>query len=252
MKNIAFIWLLVLLIFSSCKEEQETELHIAVAANMQFAMKELTTAFTDKTGIPCALIISSSGKLTAQIKENAPYDVFIAANMKYPNVLFKQGYTIQKPKVYAYGQLVMWSNIDGLRPSFKALNSNEINHIALANPKMAPYGEATIEVLKHHKLYLDVKEKLVYGESIAQTNQFIISKAAQIGFTAKSIVLSPKMKGKGNWLEIDDANYSPIEQGIVIMKKSKVKKKAKQFYTFLFSKDAQNILTNYGYKVDKS
>lgn len=250
MKKSVSIIVLFLLILFSCQEKQERKLHIAVAANMQFAMKELTTTFTNNTDIHCELIISSSGKLTAQIKENAPYDVFVAANMKYPNELFNSGFTTKKPEIYAYGQLVLWSMIDGLTPSFELLNDQKIKHIALANPKMAPYGVATIEVLKHYKLYEGLKNRLVYGESISQTNQFIISKSAKIGFTAKSVVLSSKMKNKGNWIDIDDTIYSPIAQGIVIINNEKVKQEeAEKFYEFIFSTEARNILTNNGYKL---
>lgn len=249
MKRVASIIALCLIMLSACQGKQPQKLSIAVAANMQFAMKELTKTFTNKTGIQCELIISSSGKLTTQIKEKAPYDVFVAADMNYPEVLFKSGFTTKKPEIYAYGQLVLWSIKDGLTPSLELLNDKQIRHIALANPKMAPYGVATIEVLKHFNLYDNLKNKLVYGESISQTNQFIVSKAAEIGFTAKSVVLSPEMKNKGNWIDIDDANYSPIAQGAVIIKHTKVIEEAEQFYEFLFSTDAKEILTKYGYKL---
>lgn len=235
---------------SSCQEKQDKKLNIAVAANMQFAMKDLTETFTSKTGIQCDLMISSSGKLTALIREHAPYDVFVAADMKYPNELYNNGFTTKKPEVYAYGKLVIWSMIDGLTSSIEMLTSEQIKHIALANPKMAPYGVATIEVLEHYNLYDSIKDKLVYGESISQTNQFIISKSAEVGFTAKSVVLSDKMKGKGSWIAIDEADYSPIAQGVVIIKNDKAEQQdAERFYEFLFSQEARNILESYGYSL---
>ena len=249
MKKIAFITALSFLMLLSCQEKQPEKLTIAVAANMQFAIKDLSKTFTDKTGVQCELIITSSGKLTAQIKEGAPYDIFVSANMKYPNELFKSGFTTKEPEIYAYGQLVMWSVIDGLTPSIERLNDKQIKHIALANPKMAPYGTATIEVLEHYNLYDSLKDKLVYGESISQTNQFILSKSAEVGFTAKAVVLSSEMKNKGSWIEIDDANYTPIAQGVVIIKNNKAKEEAEKFYEFLFSTEAKTILENYGYKL---
>lgn len=225
------------------------KLQIAVAANMQFAMKDLTKKFTEQSGIECETVISSSGKLTAQIKQNAPYDVFVAADMKYPTELFKEGFTTAKPEVYANGKLVLWTMSDGVQPSVEVLKTEPIKHISIANPKLAPYGKATVEVLEHFGIYKDVKDKLVFGESISQANQFIISNAADIGFTAKSVVLSPELKGKGKWIDLDENLYSPIAQGMVIIKRDGAENKnAQQFYDFLFSVDAKKILQQYGYQ----
>ncbi len=252
MQKIRFLIFIGLLTLTSCKQQQESEkLNIAIAANMQFASEELLKKFTDQTNIACDLIISSSGKLTAQIKEGAPFDIFVSADMKYPNKLYTSGYTCKAPKIYAYGKLVLWSMIDSIHPSIDILKSLKIDHIAIANPKTAPYGTAAIEVLKQHGVYKDVKDKLVYGESISQTNQFIISKSAQIGFTSKSVVVSPKIKGKGNWVTIDESDHSSIAQGVVILKNNAENHhKAKAFYDFLCSQEAKIILENYGYSVN--
>lgn len=237
------------LIILTCNDNRNKKLNIAVAANMQFAMKDLTKKFTNITAIQCETTISSSGKLTAQIKQNAMYDVFVAADMKYPTELFNSGFTTKKPEIYANGKLVMWTMVDGLKPSFEILKNEKIKHISIANPKTAPYGRATVEVLEQHHLYNSIKNKLVYGESISQANQFIISEAAEIGFTAKSVVLSPEMKGKGTWIDIDEKDYSPIAQGAIIIKHGKLEnQEAKKFYQFLFSPEAKKILRNYGYK----
>ncbi|WP_312078521.1 molybdate ABC transporter substrate-binding protein [Chryseobacterium sp.] len=249
MKKHIYLFIFCCLIALSCKEKQPEKLHIAVAANMQFAMKDLTKKFTEQSGIECETVISSSGKLTAQIKQNAPYDVFVAADMKYPTELFNAGFTTAKPKVYAHGKLVLWTMNNGVQPSVEVLKTEQIKHISIANPKLAPYGKATVEVLEHFGMYEDVKDKLVYGESISQANQFIISNAAQIGFTAKSVVLSPELKGKGKWIDLDENLYSPIAQGMVILKRDGAENKnAQQFYDFLFSVDAKKILQQYGYQ----
>lgn len=219
---------------------------------MQFAIHELVEDFSKTTGIECEIIISSSGKLTAQIHEGAPFDVFVSANLKYPNDLFEKGLTLEKPKIYAYGKLVLWTMKNDLQPSIQLLESSEIKHIALANPKTAPYGNASVEVLNHYKVFQKLSSKFVYGESIAQVNQFVNSQVADLGFTSKSIVLSPKMIGKGKWIEIDDSIYSPIAQGIVCIKNDAEKEKlALSFSKFLFSKKGKKILNTFGYSTGK-
>ena len=235
---------------TSCHQAKSEKLNIAVAANMQFAIKELAKKFTNQTKIECDLIISSSGKLTAQIREGAPFDIFVSADMKYPTALYNNGFTEKQPRIYAYGKLVIWTMEKDILPTIDVLEKNKINHIALANPKTAPYGSATIEVLKHFDIYDKIKNKLVFGESIAQVNQFVISRAAEIGFTAKSVLLSSELKDKGNWTDIEATTYSPIEQGVVILKNTNREKEAKQFYDFLFSNEGKEILKDFGYDVD--
>lgn len=251
MKKIAFVIFAISMMITSCSEKQSDKLNIAVSANMQFAMKELSKTFTTETGINCDLIISSSGKLTAQIIEGAPFDVFVSADIKYPTELFIAGFSTQEPEIYAYGKLVMLSMIEGVIPSLDALKDSTIKHIALPNPKMAPYGIAALEVLEKYTIYEKLKDKFVYGESISQTNQFILSKSAEIGFTAKSVVLSPNMKGKGSWIEMNEADYTPIKQGVVVINHQKNKQQdADKFYSFLFSNKGKEILENFGYAVN--
>ena len=247
-KNITPFLFLILLTFG-CKKDNSSKIAIATAANMQFAMKELSQAFTNQSGINCDIIISSSGKLTAQIKEGAPYDLFVSADMKYPEDLFQSGFTTKKPEIYAFGKLVLWSIKKGLKPNIHQLTDEQIKHIALANPKTAPYGQAAVDVLNHYHLFEKVEKKLVYGESISQTNQFIISGSAQVGFTAKSVVLSPKVQGKGQWTPIDESSYTPIAQGVVILKKDIPSENAEKFYSFLFSDRSKEILKKFGYLV---
>lgn len=251
MKKTLLIICVFSLIASGCRRQRKSYLRIAAAANMQFAMDALTEAFAQETGVGCETIVGSSGKLTAQISEGAPFDLFVSADMKYPTELFDRNLTLAAPKIYAYGKLVLWTRTDKLEPSIELLTSDAVRRIALASPKTAPYGSAAIEALRHYDIFEVVEGKLVYGESIAQTNQFITSKAAEIGFTAKSVVLSPKIKGKGRWLEIDDRIYSPIAQGVVMLKKSRDHlTEAQQFYDFLFSKKGREILREYGYSIN--
>lgn len=250
MYRLIIVLLSINILITSCHHPQEEKLNIAVAANMQFAMKEIARAFTEKTGIDCQLMISSSGKLTAQIKEGAPYDILVSANMKYPQDLYSSGYTELEPKVYAFGSLILWSLKDEIQASMDILSSAKIKHIAMANPKMAPYGIAALEALRYYELEESLKNKLVFGESVAQCNQFIISTSAEIGFTEKSVIFSPEMKGQGSWIAIDTASYSPIAQGIVlIQQENRNKKLAQVFYAFIFSQEAREILVKFGYSV---
>ena len=226
---------------------------IAVAANMQFAMEELTKAFTKESGIKCQTSVSSSGKLTAQIQQGAPFDVFVSANMKYPNEIQNSGLAALPPKVYANGRLVLWSMQQGLEPSLDLLSDPSIRHIALANPKVAPYGMAAEQALKEHGLLPGIQGKLVFGESIAQTNQFITTQSAAIGFTAMSVVLSPALQGKGQWIPLPSDLYTAIEQGVVVIKrKDKEISAARSFYDFLSSSTAKGILQNFGYEVEEN
>jgi len=245
----SLVWVMLLFSCRTHKEDKEV-VRIATAANMQFAMEQLTPAFTKETGISCEVVLSSSGKLFAQIREGAPYDLFVSADLKYPDELYKKRHTTSAPKVYAYGQLVLWTMIDTLSLSLDLLSADQIEHIAIANPKTAPYGRAAKEVLTGHKLLESIEGKLVYGESVAQTNQFITSRSAEVGFTSMSVVLSSEMKGKGKWLAINKNDYSPIEQGVVMLNNRKTENIGVQkFYDFLFSERGKNILQNFGYSV---
>ncbi|WP_245591234.1 molybdate ABC transporter substrate-binding protein [Aquimarina latercula] len=244
------VFVIILLIVSGCKQPKKNVITIAAAANMQYAIEEISNAFTEKTGVLCELVISSSGKLTAQIIEGAPYDIFVSANMKYPNEIYENKLALEAPKVYAHGQLVLWSMDQELVPSLEMLTDSRVVHIAIANPRTAPYGQSAVEVLNKNNIYDAVADKLVYGESISQTNQFIISKSSEIGFTAMSVVLSKKIKDKGRWIPIDKKEYTPIEQGVVLIKREiQDSTNSRKFYEFLFSKDAREILEDFGYLV---
>lgn len=251
-KHVVILLLGTILSLISCQKAPSEKIVIATAANMRLPLEAIAKRFTEKYQIPCELIIGSSGKLTAQIVEGAPYDIFVAANMKYPEAVYNEGKTIGSPKVYAHGKLVLWSMSQDTPISINTLTEPHIRHIAIANPKTAPYGVAALEVLHYYGLFDKVENKLVYGESIAQTDQFITSKAAQIGFTAMSTVLSPQMKGKGNWMEVDTEQYTPISQGVVKLKREGMKVNGVQeFYDFLFSGEAKEILKDFGYLMDE-
>ncbi|MCM4174036.1 molybdate ABC transporter substrate-binding protein [Arenibacter sp. TNZ] len=245
-------FILLIFIFSTCQDNHSKKIRVATAANMRAAMEKLTKDFAFKSGVEFELIVGSSGKLTAQILEGAPYDIFVAANMKYPEAVFNGGKASSSPRVYANGQLVLWSMAENTPVTINDLSNSLIEHIALANPKTAPYGLAAVEVLTHYGLYETLAPKLVFGESIGQTDQFIVSKAAQIGFTALSSVLSPEMRGRGRWTLIDPSLYTNIDQGVVLVNRDGDNNpEAQIFYDFLFTQEAKEILKEFGYLMDE-
>ncbi|WP_321777464.1 molybdate ABC transporter substrate-binding protein [Sulfurimonas sp.] len=226
-----------------------SSIKVAVAANVSYAIKDLTKEFNKRfPNIKVKIILGSSGKLTAQISHGAPYQVFISADMKYPDALYKQKIAITKPKVYALGSLALFSHKKmDLSAGIYALKRANISKIALANPKTAPYGIAAKEALTNAKIYKNLKSKFVYGESISQTVSYAVS-ATDAGIIAMSSLYSKNMKHykrKENWIEIDSKLYTPIKQGIVLLQENK---DARDFYNFLLSKDAKKIFQLYGYK----
>jgi molybdate transport system substrate-binding protein len=227
-------------------------LTVAVAANVQYAFDDLRTAFTQQSAISIKPLYASSGKLTAQIQNGAPFDLFVSADMEYPEALQRAGLASSAPKIYAYGVLVLWSmqSLD-LSKGIAVLADNSIRKVALPNPQVAPYGREALRALQSSKLAERVMPKLVYGESIGQASQYIFSGVVDAGFTAKSVVLSPEMQGKGRWVEVEARLYTPIAQGAVILKHGQTAhpKAAQLFLDFLFSKTARTIFTRYGYRL---
>lgn len=236
---------LILLFIAFTASAQAQKIRVAVAANAQFVMEKIKAGFEKKTGLEIEAIINSSGKLTTQIQNGAPFDVFLSADMDYPAAVEKAGLAATKPKVYAYGLLVLWTRAD-INPAggLAVLNDNRIHKIAVANPKMAPYGAAAVAVLTRQKRLESLQPKIVYGESIAQVNQYLISGAVEAGFTAKSVVLEPSMQGKGRWIDVKEAE--PIAQGVVLLKTASAK--ARNFYDYLFTPEAQALFHQYGYQ----
>lgn len=245
-----FIVLLFLIVLGlGCNSSDKSKkLTIAVSSNMQYSIQEIATKYTEHTGVECNLVVGSSGKLTAQIMEGAPFDVFLSADMKYPQMLYQKGHAKEAPKIYALGKLVLYASKKEFVPSLKFLKSDSIAHIALANPNTAPYGRAAMEVLEQHGLVDSVKSKLIFGENISQTNQFMTTGAAQIGFTAKSTLIGTPLSQQGRWTALDLNSYTPIQQGIVMLEnETGLDHASLSFVEFIFSGEAQEILKKYGY-----
>lgn len=243
--------LFLALLFISFITAQAQKLRIAVAANAQFVSNKLADEFKKQTGVDAELIVSSSGKLTTQIEQGAPFDVFLSADMKYPQELTDKDLTLDQPRIYAYGQLVLWVLDKNLKIAKLAdLLMPGYQKIAVANPALAPYGEAAMQALTKLGLADRLRTKIVLGESIAQVNQYLLTGVTDAAFTAKSVVLDPAQRNKGKWITVDEKLYNPIAQGVVILKSANGKnlEDAKKFYTFLFSPKARKTLKAYGYK----
>ncbi len=229
------------------------EIKIAVAANVSYAIHPLIQAFHQShPEIQVQPILGSSGKLTAQIQHGSPVGLFLSANMKYPDALYAKGDAVTKPVIYAEGALALLSvKEQDFSKGLALLQEKKIHKIAIANPKTAPYGVAAKEALKRAKLYEILKPKFVYGESISQTVTYT-TKAADIGLIAKSSLFSPQMrqfKEGVNWSEVDSSLYTPIAQGMVILKEGKDNPEIKAFYDFMLGEKAKEILHTFGYKI---
>ncbi len=226
-------------------------LNVAVAANLQYVFTELASAFTKSSGIEVKPSFGASGKFYTQITQGAPFQVFLSADMDFPQKLQEAGQTLDNPKPYALGSLVVWTTRDIKIENWqKLVNDPSVSHIAVANPQTAPYGREAIHALTTFKLADAAKPKLVYGDNIGQATQFIVTGAADFGFTAKSLVLAPDAKGKGKWVDVPASAYTPIEQGAALLKYAKDHDlaSAQAFYKFLYSPTAKAIFEQNGYR----
>ncbi len=225
-------------------------LTVAVAANVKFVFDELKDEFKKSSGIEVKGVFASSGKIYAQIKSGAPYHIFLSADMEYPEGLYKEGYAVAAPKVYASGVLVLWTlrQLD-LKQGMTVLTNPAVKKIAVSNTRLSPYGMEAMHALEYFKLRSAAESKLIYGESIAQVNQYVDMQAVEIGFTAKSVVLAPQMQGRGKWIEVPRESYQPIAQGVVMLKHGADTNAiaSKKFMDFMASAQARSILQKYGY-----
>lgn len=258
--NRLFILVFILILFSCDSKSKNTEalnnkkdLKIAVAANIKFAMLDLIDEFEKKyPDINVKMISSSSGNLTAQINNGAPFDLFFSANLKYPKMLLEKSLALGEVKVYAIGSIVLWTCIDGLEIDNieNVLKSEKVKKIAIANPRNAPYGIASETALKRLNLLELVKSKIVYGETVNQSSNYIHQKVVDLGFTAKSVVLTEKLKNTGKWVDIPKKYYDPIKQGVVLLKYAKENnpKISQNFLDFIYSDTSKKIFKKYGYE----
>lgn len=223
---------------------------VAAAANLQSVMEVLQKDFKQKNGITIEPIIGSSGKLVAQISNGAPFDVFLSADMSFPETLFKSGFATKKPVVYAKGSLIICSSQNiGFENWERLLLTPRTKKIAIANPAIAPYGKAAEEVLKRKGILDDVKSKIVYGESISQVNTYVTTGVVDVGFTTQSLIKDTEHKTALYYKVIKPKDYAPILQGMVILKHGAGNPGAEKFYRYILSPAAKSIFASYGYRI---
>jgi len=229
---------------------QSPKITIAAAADLKFAMDSLIIAYkVQNPGADIDVVYGSSGKFYEQINSDAPFDIFFSADIDYPNKLKDKGLTAGDIKTYGIGQIVLWSKkTDPNKEQMNTLLDADISKIAIANPDHAPYGKRAVEALQYYKLYDKVQTKLVFGENISQTAQFVTTGAADIGIVALSLAVSPTMKNEGGkYYIIPEKSHTLLEQAYILLKHSIGNSTATGFYNFISSPAAINILAYYGF-----
>lgn len=228
---------------------QAEKITIAAAADLKFAMDEIVTAFkktnsADKIDV----VYGSSGKFQTQIRQGAPYDLYFSADIKYPRELAKDGFAAAEVQPYAFGRIVLWSaSMDATKLTLASLTDEMIARIAIANPQHAPYGKRAEEALRSSGMWEKVEPKLVYGENIAHTAQFVQTGNAQVGVIALSLAVNPELSSKGGYYLIPDKLHAPLEQGFIVTKRAEGNALAERFAEYMGSKLARGVMTKYGF-----
>lgn len=237
--------------FLEGSQVQSGKLRMAAAADLKFAMDELSEEFAKQTGASVSVTYGSSGNFFAQLQNGAPFDVFFSADIEYPKKLEAQGLAVQGTLFeYAVGRIVIWlpkgSKLGLAKLGWQSLRDPSISKIAIANPEHAPYGRAAVQALQQAGLYEDVKNKLVFGENISQAAQFVQSGNAQAGIIAMSLAVSPEMREGKRW-EIPAEMHRPLEQGAVLLNGSQNKEVAREFLRYVKSAAGRATLSKHGF-----
>ena len=242
--------LLLLLLALPCAAAALAEkITIAAAADLKFAMDEIVTAFRQThPAEQVDVIYGSSGKFHAQIQQGAPYDLYFSADIAFPRALAQAGFAASEVKPYALGRIVLWSaSLDASKMTLESLSDPQITRIAIANPKHAPYGKRAEEALRSLGLWEKLAPKLVYGENIAHTAQFVQTGNAQVGILALALAISPELASKGTYWLIPDTLHQPLEQGFVITQRAQGNALARRFADYMASPPARAVMARYGF-----
>ena len=254
-----WLWLLIAAgsllgceIDSQSPDDAVQEVKIAAAADLKFALQEIVAAFhQSQTQVKVSATHGSSGQLCTQLMQGAPFDVFLSADRQFPRQLVERDLALADTEfLYAHGHLVLWVTNDSpldLDQGLNVLLDPRVKKIAIANPRFAPYGRAAEAALKNSGVYGIVAERLVLGENIAQTAQFVESGSADIGILALSLALAPAMSDKGRYWSVPEDLYPTLEQGGVIMKRCEHPQAAQKFCEFFRGDEGRTILRRYGF-----
>jgi molybdate transport system substrate-binding protein len=234
---------------NSSSSAPKREITVAAAANLTEVAQALGTEFESQTKIHPVFSFGSTAVLTSQIENGAPFDVLMAADAEHPDKVEHESLLVPGSNaVYAVGVLALW-----IPPSSKAqvtkvgdLTSKDVSVIALANPKLAPYGEAAVETLQHAGIWDQVKDRIVYAENISMAKQYGTSKNADAVFTAYSLVL----KEGGRIIQVDESLHQPIVQKLGVIARSQHRDWSESFTNFVLKGPGRAILVRYGYKVN--
>ncbi|HLK68106.1 MAG TPA: molybdate ABC transporter substrate-binding protein [Bryobacteraceae bacterium] len=240
----ALLWFCLLC--SCSRPPRSHELAIAAAADLNFALEEVSSEFA-KSHPTTTLRIAygSSGNFYAQLRSHAPFDLFVSADVEYPRKLATEGLAIADSVfVYGVGRIVVWVPAQSTLDPATAMQSAALHHLAIANPQHAPYGHAAELAMRSMGVYDSVEGKLVLGENIAQTLQFVQSGAADAGIVALSLAIAPAVRSQGRYWEIPLNAYPKMEQGGVIVKDSP---EAREFRSWLLAPEGRAILKRYGF-----
>ena len=230
-------------------------LSIAAASDLVYCLEELNATF-HKAHPTLTLKVStdSSGNFFAQIQHGAPFDIFLSADLHYPNALIKAGLADSSSlTLYAIGYIVLWSrrpDIDVTR-GLEILRDEKITKVAIANPAHAPYGRAAKAALEYFKLWEPIQPKLVLGENIAQTAQFVQTGNVDAGIVALALVMSPKLKNAGTYYVIPETSFPRLEQAAVLTKQGIKNPVANRYLEFLRSAPAREIFNRYGFRLPR-
>jgi molybdate transport system substrate-binding protein len=232
---------------------QAAELRVAVASNFVEVLETLEASFADETGHQLVVTAGSTGKFYAQIRNGAPFDLLLAADQRRPRLLAEEGFGLPESLfTYATGRLALWSpdpmRIKGKGP--QALQGNSHRYLAIANPKIAPYGLAAKETLKSLGLWEQEKSRIVQGENVGQVFALLSSGNAELGFVALSHVRSPRNGTRGSHWEVPAELHGPIRQDAVILERAKENPAAWAFCDFLKSAAARDVMARFGYETD--
>jgi molybdate transport system substrate-binding protein len=229
--------------------------NLAAASDLAYAMNEIARKFQEATGCIVRVSAGSSGNFLSQIENGAPFDVFFSADIEYPKKLEREGLAATgSTYLYAVGKIVLWVRSDSrldVSRGFAVLRDPSIRKVSIANPQHAPYGRAAEESLRKAGVYDAVRERLVLGENISQAAQFVESGNAEVGVLALSLVLSPQLKDKGRAWNIPENLYSPIEQGVVVLRGAQNPQGAQQFLGYIKSPATRLLLERYGFTLPR-